>query len=138
MVWVMATSFEGKLEIKAWEETPTEQFDGGMKLTKAVVALSGSADGLSSASFQALMFYRADGTSTYVTLMRVVGTLSGRSGSFVLQGSGTFDGRVARVESVVVEGSGTGELAGLRGTSESVSSHEDYPFMPLTLAYDIE
>jgi hypothetical protein len=37
----------------------------------------------------------------------------------------------------VVEGSGTGQLAGLTGTADSVSTHDDYPFMPLTRKYDI-
>jgi hypothetical protein len=31
----------------------------------------------------------------------------------------------------------TDELAGLSGTATSVSTHEDYPNMPLTLSYDI-
>jgi hypothetical protein len=69
--------------------------------------------------------------------MHITGTLAGRAGSFVLQGDGTYDGKTARGQSRVVEGSGTGELAGLSGTAESVSTHDDYPFMPLTLKYDI-
>jgi hypothetical protein len=32
----------------------------------------------------------------------------------------------------------TGELHGLRGSAVSVSTHSDYPFMPLTLDYDVE
>jgi hypothetical protein len=38
----------------------------------------------------------------------------------------------------VVPGSGTGELAGISGTGTSVSTHDDYPFMPLTLRYEVE
>ncbi len=53
------------------------------------------------------MFYRAGGTSSYVTLRHITGTLDGRAGSFVLQGT------------------------------ESASTHDDYPFMPITLTYDI-
>ena len=59
------------------------------------------------------MFYRTHGASSYVTLMHITGTLGGRAGSFVLQGHGTYDGTTARGQSDVVEGSGTGELAGL-------------------------
>jgi len=101
------------------------------------VTLSGSAAGLTSGTSESLLFYRADGTSSFVTLMRLAGTLDGRSGSFVLQGHGTYDGTTARVETHVIEGSGTGELAGLRGTGESVSGHADYPYMPLTLRYNL-
>jgi hypothetical protein len=46
----------------------------------------------------------------------VVGTISGRSGTFVLQTSGTFSGGVTRAEWFVVPGSATGQLAGLSGT----------------------
>jgi len=126
---------ETKLKIDSWNEQSYRELGDGRKFTRAEVALSGISDDLVSASFEALMYYRADGTSTYVTLMHIVGKLGGRSGSFVLQGRGTFDGQTARVESHVVPGSGTGELAGLTGTGESVSTHADYPFMPLTLTY---
>ena len=128
---------EAKLKIESWDEKPYRELGEGGKLTRADVLLSGPADGLTSATFEALMFYRADGTSTYVTLMHMTGTLDGRSGSFVLQGHGGYDGKTARGESRVVEGSGTGELAGLAGTGESVSTHDSYPFMPFTLRYDI-
>jgi hypothetical protein len=128
---------EAKLKIESWDEKPYRELSDGGKLTRADVLLSGPGDGLTSVTFEALMFYRADGTSDYVTLMHITGTLDGRPGSFVLQGHGTFDGTTARVQSQVVQGSGTGQLAGMNGTAESVSTHQDYPFMPLTLKYDI-
>ena len=55
------------------------------------------------------------GSAGYVALEEVKGTLAGRTGSFVLQHSGTMD-RGAPTQSVtVVPDSGTGELAGIRG-----------------------
>ncbi len=127
---------EAKLKIETWDEKPYRQLADGGKLTRADIVLSGPADGLMSATSEGLMFYRADGTSSYVTVMHITGTLDGRQGSFVLQGHGSYDGTTARGQSHVVAGSGTGELAGLSGTAESVSTHDDYPFMPLTLKYD--
>jgi hypothetical protein len=129
---------EAKLKIESWDEKPSRELADGSKFTRADVVLSGPDDGLASATFESLMFYRPDGTASYVTLMHITGTLDGRSGSFALQGHGTYDGKAARGQSEVVEGSGTGELAGLHGTAESVSTHDDYPFMPLTLRYGIE
>ena len=128
---------EAELKIESWDEKPYRELGAGGKLTRADVRLSGPSDGLMSASFEALMFHRADGSSAYVGLMHITGTLDSRAGSFVLQSHGTYDGATARVQSHVVEGSGTGELAGLTGTADSVSTHDDYPFMPLTLKYDI-
>ena len=133
----MQKTMEARLKIESWDEKPYQKLGDGGKLTRADVLLSGPDDGLTSATFEALMYYRADGTSAYVTLMHITGTLDGRPGSFVLQGHGTYDGTTARAQSQVVPGSGTGELAGLNGTAESVSTHQDYPFMPLTLKYDI-
>jgi Protein of unknown function (DUF3224) len=134
----MEKTIQSKLKIESWDEKPYRELDDGSKFHRADVTLTGPDDGLTSASSESLLFYRADGTSSYVTLMRITGTLDGRSGSFVLQGHGTYDGTTARVETHVVEGSGTDELTGLRGTGESVSTHADYPFMPLTIRYDIE
>jgi hypothetical protein len=135
--YTMTKTLETKLEIKSWDEKPYREFDDGRKFTRAEVAL-GPADGIDSASFDALMFYRADGTSSYVSLMSITGTLDGKSGSFVLRGTGEYDGTAAVGESSVVPGTGTGELAGLIGTVTSRSTQEDYPRMPLTLSYDFE
>jgi len=84
------------------------------------------------------MYYRPDGTSSFVSLMHVAGTVNGRTGSLVLQGAGTFDGSTARNALSVVAGSGTGEMAGVRGSGESVSTHADYPFMPLILHLEFD
>jgi hypothetical protein len=55
------------------------------------------------------------GSAGYVAIERVVGTLHGRSGSFVFQHSGTMDEGAQRLSITVVPGSGTGALAGLSG-----------------------
>jgi hypothetical protein len=135
----MTKTIETKLAIASWDEKPYREFDDGRKFTRANVTLKGSDDGLEGeATWEALMYYAADGSGTYVGLMHITGKLEGREGSFVLEGSGTYDGKQARIESTVVSGSGTGELAGISGTSKSVSTHEDYPFWPMTLLYDVE
>jgi|SRR5712691_6003558 len=134
----MTKTVQEKFRIESWDEKAYRELDDGSKFTRAEVVLTGTGDALASASFDAVMYYRSDGTSSYVTLMHGTGTFDGRGGSFVLQGSGTYDGKKARGESQVVPGSGTGELAGLSGTGRSVSRHDDYPFMPFTLEYDVE
>jgi hypothetical protein len=133
----MTEIMETKFEIASWDEQPYREFDDGRRFTRASVVLTGPDDG-PTASFDALMYYAADGTSTFVTLIQITGDVGGRSGSFVLQGQGTYDGRTARAESSIVAGSGTGELAGISGTGASASTHDDYPYMPFTLKYVIE
>ena len=130
----MTTTLETKLEIKNWDEKPYRELDGGPKLNRAEVTLIGTGDGLASGTFAGLLYYRPDGTSSYVTLLHLVATLDGRSGGVVLTGDGTYDGSTATGRFTILEG--TGELEGIRGSAESVSGHGDYPYMPLTLRYD--
>jgi Protein of unknown function (DUF3224) len=134
----MTETLQTKLKIASWDEKPYRELPDGSKFTRANVALTEGADGLSEATFEALMYYRPDGTSSYVSIMYVTADVSGASGTFVLRGEGSYDGTTATGQSLIVEGSGTGELAGITGSAESSSTHADYPFMPLTLRYDIE
>ena len=52
----------------------------------------------------------------YVAIERVIGTLHGRAGTFVLQHSGTKARGAQALSITVVPDSGTGELSGLVGT----------------------
>jgi hypothetical protein len=56
------------------------------------------------------------GSAGYVAIERVTGTLAQRSGSFVLQHTGTMNRGVPQLHISVVPDSGSGELAGLNGT----------------------
>jgi hypothetical protein len=54
-------------------------------------------------------------SGAYVTIKRVIGSLRGRTGSFVLQHIGTMTRGVSQLSIIVVPDSGTGQLAGLTG-----------------------
>lgn len=56
------------------------------------------------------------GTAGYVAIEVVTGTLGGKHGSFALQHFATMDAGGAKMQVVVVPGSGTGELKGITGT----------------------
>lgn len=132
----MTKTLNTKFEIVAWDESTYRELADGSKFTKADVSLK-SADDLI-ATYEAIMFYRPNGTSSYVNLMHVTGNLDGEQGSFVLQGEGSWDGKSAHGTCAIVEGSGTGDFVNLRGTAESTSTHDDYPFMPLVLRYELD
>ncbi|WP_029430672.1 DUF3224 domain-containing protein [Blastococcus sp. URHD0036] len=70
----------------------------------------------------------------YVAQELVTGTLEGRTGTFVVQHSGVVDGADSRASGVVLPGTGTGELSGLRGTVEL--THDESGAV-LTLDYDL-
>jgi hypothetical protein len=133
------THLETRLKIESWDEKPYRELDDGRKFTRATVALSVAEERIEArATWDALLYYAADGTSSYVGLMHVVGRLGDRTGSFVMEGTGAYDGTEARGESSVVTATAFGDLRGLHGTGLSVSTHDDYPFMPLVLDYDVE
>ena len=70
------------------------------------------------------------GSAGYVAIERVSGKLQGRSGTFVLQHSGTMTRGVPQLSITVVPDSGTGELAGLTGnmTIEIADGKHSYEF----------
>jgi hypothetical protein len=72
----------------------------------------------------------AKGSAGYVAIERVSGTLHGRSGTFILQHSGTMARGVPQLSVTVVPDSGTGELAGLAGrmTIEIDGGNHSYEF----------
>ncbi|HWF64990.1 MAG TPA: DUF3224 domain-containing protein [Rhizomicrobium sp.] len=64
---------------------------------------------------RALQILRDDKSASLVSVQRFCGKLGGRQGTFVLQGSEIVENGRVRATWVVVPGSGTGELSGLRG-----------------------
>lgn len=124
-----------RFAIKNWDEKPYSEGQDLPKLTRASVTKSFTGDIEGEGSVEYLMMYRSDGSATFVGLERVVGTIGGKSGSFVLQRSGAFEGGVARESYTVISGSGTGELRGLEGTGTTALGHgTEYTF---TLDYDL-
>ena len=124
-----------RFAIQSWDETPYSEGPDQPKLTKAAVAKKYTGDLEGEAHAEYLMMYRADGTASFVGLERFAGRLGGRSGSFVLQRTGVFEGGQAKESYAVVPDSATGELRGLAGGGKSSLGHgTDYPF---TLDYEL-
>lgn len=102
-------------EIVAWDETWSGELAEGWAVARATVRkkLAGVLDATSVAEVSTT----AQGTGrAYSALERVEGTLDGRAGSFLLQHGGAGDETGQEAFGHVVPGTGTGELAGLRGT----------------------
>jgi hypothetical protein len=110
------------LTYTSWDEE-TYATTGAGKLTRASVKQTAAGDIDGDASAEWVMAYRADDTADFLGLQRVDGRLGGRSGSFVLESRGTFDGKEARGSLTVVPGSGTDELAGISGSGEFSAPH---------------
>jgi len=132
----MKRTANARFAIKGWDEKPYSEAQGLPKLTRATVTKTFSGDIEGESQVEYLMMYRSDGSASFVGLERVVGRLNGKSGSFVLQRIGTFEGGQAKESYSVVSGSGTGELRTLRGEGTSSVGHgSEHPF---TLSYELE
>ena len=119
---------KGNIEVHSWE---TAAFDtaAGPSLNEIRVTEAFVGDIAGTGSARMLQTLRADGSASYVAVERVVATVEGRSGSFVLQDEGTLEGTKVKGTWFVVAGSGTGELAGIRGEGDfhaELGQHADY------------
>jgi hypothetical protein len=126
----MKTHASGPFEVKMTPQPPDEnagdapigrmtldkQFHGDLEATsKGAMLAAGTA---------------VQGSAGYVAMERVTGTLNGRSGTFVLQHSGTMNRGTPHLTLTVVPDSGTGELEGLAGsmTIDRVDGKHSYGF----------
>lgn len=104
----------GQIQVKTWESIPFNTL-GGPSLNEIRVTEDFVGDIVGEGTARMLQTLRADGSASFVAVERVVATLDGRSGTFVLQDEGTLEGTRVKGTWFVVGGSGTGDLAGLRG-----------------------
>lgn len=111
----MSTHATGTFEGKTWDEKPFGQIDGALKLTHVSAMNAYQRDVEGEGTMENVVFYRDAARGSYIGLERVVGRVGGRSGSFVLQHTGTFEGGTVNGTWLVVSGSGTGDLRGEGG-----------------------
>lgn len=125
----------GTFTVRSWDENTYQELGGGAKLTKATVTFGLHGDITGEATWDSVMCYRPDGTAVYTGFQRVQGELAGVDGSFVVRADGEYADGKARSRWQVVEGSGTGGLAGLTGSGEAVAAAT--PPGSFTLDYDL-
>ena len=119
---------------KTWDGKPANEVEGN-KLSRAEVLNTYDGDLKGQSELQYLMTYHGDGTGHFIGLERVEGSLKGRSGSFVIHHTGTFDDLGVKGTVTVVPGSGTGDLSTLRGEGsyDLAGQQEAYP-----ISFDFE
>lgn len=124
-------SFEVQMEAKTTRDDGDGIVIGEWSLEKT---FSGDMVGTSKGTMLTAMT-DVPGSAGYVAIERFRGTLSGRSGTFVLQHSGTTAKGDEGLSVTVVPDSATGELKGLSGrmTIEQVDGRHRY-----SLEYDLE
>jgi hypothetical protein len=104
------------ITVHTYEPAAYDEPAEGPALVRIHVEESFSGDIEGNGVVEFLQVARADGSASFVGVERVTGKVAGKEGTFVLQDAGSVEGDVVSGEWFVVPGSGTGELAGLRGT----------------------
>ena len=132
----MRKQAKATFSIESWDEKTYNEIEGAPKLTRVSATKSYKGDIEGEGKLEYLMMYRTAGSASFIGLERVNGSVGGRSGSFVLQHKGTFEGGVAKVILSVVPGSGTGDLRGMRGEGGFDAGHQQPYAMMLDYGFE--
>jgi Protein of unknown function (DUF3224) len=126
----------------SWQEARYDEPDASAALAQADYTTTMSGDLVGASRGRFLLTYTGGDPARpesleaeYCGYERVTGSLAGRSGSFVFDTRGAHQDGKASTSVRVVAGSGTGELAGLRGEGAYVADAMEYT---LTLSYDLD
>lgn len=126
----MTKHASGTFQVKVTPQAPDDNGEAGafgrLFIDKQ---LHGDLEGTSKGQMLAIMS-PVEGSGGYVALERVSGTLDGRTGSFVLQHSGSMQRGASSLAITVVPDSGTGAMAGISGTFAIIieDGHHSYTF----------
>ena len=129
----MTTEVTAKFDITAWDDAKYDEPAEGPPLGRAAVrkTYTGHLEGTSVAELLMCAPDNPAAGAGYIAQERVVGTLDGKAGTFVLQHGAIGGPDGEEVFGFVVPNSGTGELSTLRGTCRL--RHGE-----ITLRYDLD
>ena len=123
------------ITVHEYQPSAYDEPDEGPVLTRIHVEESFTGDISGDGVVEFLQADRGDGPASFVGIERITGQLAGRRGTFLLQDAGTVQDQIVSGDWFVIPGSGTGELAGLRGEGgfrahlgEGAQVHLDYWF----------
>src|SRR5882724_6493598 len=105
----------GVIAVETSKTTSYDEQRAGPVLTRIHVEenFNGDIEGAGVCEF--LQAARSDGSASFMGIERVTGTIAGKKGTFLLQDSGIVSGDTIHGDWLVIPGSGTGQLTGLRG-----------------------
>jgi hypothetical protein len=129
-------SLEGEFTVTSWDEKTYAEREGDRKLTRATVTQDVAGDVAGTGQVEWLMSYGDDGTAHFVGLQQFEGVIDGREGSAVFETIGDFDGTEATWRATVLEGSGTGGWAGMRGEGRFQAPHGSKASFTLDCSFD--
>ena len=114
----MTVRLELPFTITTWDVVPDEApTEDAPDTGRVVLAKTYAGEDLNGIATGHALMTRGEKGASYVAQERIVGTLRGRYGSFVLEhGASMGEGQETVMHACIVAGSGTGALAGISGT----------------------
>jgi hypothetical protein len=109
------TRASGKFTVVGGGEAPVSDLEG-VRTTRVEGRQRFEGDLEGDGSVEWVMCYLPDRSAGFAGFQRVEGSLGGRTGSFVMESTGHHDGSASTGGWRILPGSGSGELAGIRGT----------------------
>jgi len=119
-----------------WDEDPPYDDGEGAKLANVTVTKKFHGD-LDADSVARLITTTSEveGSMGYIGVERVIGTLHGKKGTFVMQHSATMNRGVGAISVVILPDTGTGELKGISGSLSVEITPEAHKY---TIDYELE
>ncbi len=105
----------GSTQVKTYVAATFDDVSGAPALVEVRLTEAFTGDISGEGVGRAIQAAREDGSTSFVGIERVRGSIGKRDGTFLLQVSGTVVRKEMHAEWFVLPGSGTGKLAGLRG-----------------------
>jgi hypothetical protein len=111
----------GEFDVKLMPQ-PSDDKSEGSPMGRMTIdkVFRGDLEGTSKGEMLTAMSPAVKDSGVYVAVERVTGTLSGRKGTFALHHTGIMDRGQQNLTVTVVPDSGTGDLAGIRGTMKII------------------
>ena len=127
---------------KSWDEERVGEVEGAHAVARATFTTEWQGE-ISGTSTCWLLISYVDGdpdkpetlVGPYAGYELVEATIGDRSGTFVLAATGDHRGGVAKTALTIVDGSGTGDLAGIRGSGSYAADAMEYS---MELDYEVE
>jgi hypothetical protein len=109
------TRATGTFTVVGGSEQPLHETEGGIRLTRVTGSQHFGGAIVGDGSVDWVFCYMTDRTARFAGFQRIDGSISGRTGSFVMESTGDHDGRSSRGRWRIVAGSGTGGFTGISG-----------------------
>lgn len=110
---------KGTFQITEWQESVTQSFDHGAKLSKALVNQSYSGDITGSSEVHYQLNYETTGDASFNGFEFITGSIGDTPCQFTLKHYGAFEKGVAKSQFVIISSATHAELLGLSGSFTS-------------------